>query len=155
DFGISRAETPLWPNDAINLTDPDVVFGTPRYMAPEIMESAKAADARSDIWGIGAVLYELITGKTPYEGKSVQALYSAMICGPPVPPSKLPKGVAQELDEAVLRCLATNPAERYADVVELAAALAPFAEEAVASRRVAGIARVLDAASRGASPERE
>jgi serine/threonine protein kinase len=77
DFGISRAETPLWSNDAINLTDPDVVFGTPRYMAPESMESAKAADARSDIWGIGTVLYELITGKTPYEGKSVQALYSA------------------------------------------------------------------------------
>jgi len=65
DFGISRVDTPISPKDAIGLTNPDVVMGSPRYMPPEQMESAAACDARSDIWGMGAILYEVLMGESP------------------------------------------------------------------------------------------
>ncbi len=145
DFGISHIDAPLGPNDVAVLTHPEVIMGSPRYMSPEMMESARNADERSDIWGIGAVLYELLTGRAPYDGASVEAIYAAALLGPPPPPSSLRPDVPTELDEIILRCLAMKPEDRFADVAELAAALAPFAEESVASLRAAGIARVLDA----------
>jgi hypothetical protein len=148
DFGISRTDSPLAAKDRAKLTQPDTVMGSPRYMSPEQMESAGKADSRSDIYGIGAVLYELLTHKCPHEGESFMDIYAAATLGPPEPPSSLRGDVPKELDEVILRCLRIDPAERFMDAAELAAALAPFGPEGSAARADV-IARILgDARSR-------
>ncbi|HVH46800.1 MAG TPA: serine/threonine-protein kinase, partial [Labilithrix sp.] len=144
DFGISRVDSPLSPKDAVDLTNPDVVMGSPRYMPPEQMESASAADSRSDIWGLGAILYEMLVGNAPFDGESLFDIYAAAVRSPPPAPSSIRSEATEELDEVVLRCLRVDPAERYADVAELAAALAPLGEEN-ARVRAESIARVLEA----------
>ena len=145
DFGISRSDSPLSPKDAIALTQPDTVMGSPRYMSPEQMESAGKADSRSDIYGIGAVLYELLTHKCPHEGETFLDIYAAATLGPPEPPSTHRGDVPRALDEVILRCLRIDPAERFVDAAELATALAPFGPAGSAGRADA-IARILDAA---------
>lgn len=145
DFGISRVDAPLSPKDAIDLTSPDVVMGSPRYMPPEQMESAKAVDMRSDIWGLGAILYELLCGDAPFDGESLMDIYAAAIRSAPPLPSTKRGDVPGDLDAAILKCLAVDPAERFADVADLAAAIAPFGDERALGRAEA-IARVLGAA---------
>ncbi|MBX3202195.1 MAG: protein kinase [Labilithrix sp.] len=145
DFGISRIDTPLSPEDAVALTNPEVVMGSPRYMPPEQMESAAAADSRSDLWGLGAILYQMLTGRAPFDGDSLFDIYAAAVRAPPPAPSSLRAEVPAGLDAVVLRALRVDPADRHADVVELACALAPFGDGAAAAR-VESVARVLDAA---------
>ncbi|MBX3215927.1 MAG: protein kinase [Labilithrix sp.] len=145
DFGISRIDSPLSPEDAVALTSPEVVMGSPRYMPPEQMESAAAADSRSDLWGLGAILYQMLTGRAPFDGESLFDIYAAAVRAPPPAPSSLRAEVPAGLDAVVLRALRVDPADRHADVVELACALAPFGDGAAAAR-VESVARVLDAA---------
>ena len=147
DFGISRSDSPLSPKDAMALTQPDTVMGSPRYMSPEQMESAAKADFRSDIYGIGAVIYELLTKRAPHEGDSFLDIYASATQGPAEAPSSLREDVPRALDEVILRCLQLEPEDRYADVAELAAALAPFGPEGSLAR-ADGIARILES-SRG------
>jgi serine/threonine-protein kinase len=143
DFGISRSDSPLSPKDAIALTQPDTVMGSPRYMSPEQMESAAKADVRSDIYGIGAVLYELLTKRAPHEGDTFLDIYAAATLGPAAAPSSLRPDVPRALDEVILRCLHLEPADRFPDVAELALALAPFGPEGSLAR-ADGIARILE-----------
>jgi serine/threonine protein kinase len=145
DFGISRTDSPLSPKDVIGLTAPGTAMGSPRYMSPEQMESATKADCRSDIYGIGAVLYELLTKKAPHEGETFLEIYAAATLGPPVAPSMLRGGIPHALDEVILRCLAIDPNDRYADTADLAAALAPFGPEGSLARADA-IVRILESA---------
>ncbi|MDB5217441.1 MAG: serine/threonine protein kinase [Myxococcaceae bacterium] len=145
DFGISRTDSPLASKDVAKLTQPDTVMGSPRYMSPEQMESAGKADSRSDIYGIGAVLYELLTHKCPHEGETFLDIYAAATLGPPEPPSSLRADVPHELDAVILRCLRIDPDERFNDTAELALALAPFGPEGSTGRADA-IARILEAA---------
>lgn len=156
DFGISRTDSPLAPKDLASLTQPDTVMGSPRYMSPEQMESAAKADSRSDIYGIGAVLYELLTRKAPHEGATFLDIYAAATLGPPAAPSTLRSDVPAELDAVILRCLRIDPDERYADTAELAVALAPFGPEGSVARADA-IARILESArsrtQNGGAPE--
>jgi serine/threonine-protein kinase len=144
DFGISRIDQPLSPKDALSLTSPDVVMGSPRYMPPEQMESAAAADTRSDIWGLGAILYELLCGDAPFDGESLMAIYASVVRSPPPLPSSINPAVPAELDAVILKCLSVDPAGRFADVAELANALAPIGDER-APMRAEAIARVLEA----------
>jgi eukaryotic-like serine/threonine-protein kinase len=143
DFGISRIEAPLSIADASVLTNPDAIMGSPRYMSPEQMESASKADVRSDIWALGAVLYELLTGDAPYDGGTHLEIYASIAKGPPPAPSRFRNDVPRELDAIVLRCLETDPRKRYAHVAALGDALAPFGMEP-ADERAAGIRRVLE-----------
>jgi serine/threonine-protein kinase len=149
DFGISRVDSPLLPSDTFSLTGPDVAMGSPRYMPPEQMEAAGSVDARSDIWGLGAILYEMLVGKSPFDGESLWDIYAAAMTPPP-PPSSVRSDVPAELDAVVLRCLRADARERFADVADLAAELAPFAGDAGVARAEAAL-RVLDAA-RGLAP---
>ncbi|MBX3229947.1 MAG: serine/threonine protein kinase [Labilithrix sp.] len=144
DFGISRIDAPLSPKDAIALTSPEVVMGSPRYMPPEQMESAAAVDSRSDIWGLGAILYEMLVGDAPFDGESLMDIYAAAVRAAPKLPSAARADVPEALDAVILRCLAADPNERFADVAELAAALAPLGDER-APMRASAIARVLGA----------
>jgi serine/threonine-protein kinase len=134
DFGISRVDSPLSPREDMVITNPDVIMGSPRYMPPEQIESAAAASVRSDIWGLGAIFYELLVGSAPYDGDSIWDIYAAAMRSPPPRPSSCREGIPKGLDDIVLQCLRLDPADRFADVAELAAALAPFGAETAAAR---------------------
>jgi serine/threonine-protein kinase len=130
DFGISKSIDPS-SSDRLSLTRAEMLLGSPLYMAPEQMRSSKYADERSDIWSLGAVAYEVLTGHLPFEGKTLLDLCFRVAqedCEPPIARrSELPA----ELSAAILRCLEKAPEKRYRNVGELAAALEPFAPREV------------------------
>jgi len=139
DFGIAKA-----PHEHdLELTGTDVILGSPSYMSLEQLRSSKLVDARSDIWSLGVILFELVSGRKPFVGESLAdiALKIAM-----EPRPRLPQGPAA-LDDVIVRCLAHEPTQRYQSAGDLARALAPFADEP-ARRLAASIGRAL----RGASP---
>ena len=122
DFGISK----LASSEAVPaMTQPSMMMGSPLYMAPEQMVSARDADARSDVFSLGAILYHLLTGTPPFTGNSAVDVFERISQGPPSPRSlrsDLPAGI-----EAVTsRCLRKDREQRFPDVAELAAALVPF-----------------------------
>lgn len=145
DFGVSHVDTPLSPSQAAVLTRPEMIVGSPQYMSPEQMQAASKADARSDLWSLGAVLYELLTGEPPYGNDGFWSVCLAAAHGPPPAPSTRRRGVPAGLDAVVLRCLRFEPEDRFADAAELAVALAPFAS-AGSEERARSTARVLEAA---------
>lgn len=129
DFGIARSVTRPSALTAVGGS-----VGSPGYMSPEQLRDASAADERSDIWSLGVVLYELLAGVPPFDGQSMITLCTQILAGQPLRLARhrpsLPRGLAQ----VVHRCLALDPEQRYADIGELAEALAPFcpgSEEAV------------------------
>jgi serine/threonine-protein kinase len=124
DFGISKIPHEQGGECITATAD---VFGTPAYMSPEQTKSAKLVDQRSDIWSLGLILAECLSGRPVYEGSTQLAIMTAIVSGP-VPSLHLEgKGVPPELESVIRRCLEKNPAERYPNVSELAAALRPFA----------------------------
>jgi serine/threonine-protein kinase len=96
-------------------------------MSPEQMQSARPADCRADQWSLGAVLYRMVTGKLPFNANSLPRLCVQVMQGQFVPMATLAPYLPPELVSAVERCFRIAPAERYADVAELAQALVPFA----------------------------
>ena len=87
------------------------MLGTPQYMAPEQFEG-KEADARSDIWAFGAVLYEMVTGRRAFQGKSYSSLVGAILSADP-PPMAVKPFTPAWLERLVRRCLAKDPEDRY------------------------------------------
>ncbi len=129
DFGISK--TPVGYED---LTGTQTVIGTPSYMAPEQMKSGRSADPRSDIWSIGVVIYQLLTGRPPFYGESYADLVLKVGLEAPAPiPIPLPTG----LSEVLLRCLEKDPNFRYQTVGELARMLAPYATDPISAAQLA------------------
>jgi serine/threonine-protein kinase len=122
DFGISKREDGVDPN----LTRTQAVMGSPAYMAPEHLRSTKSADARSDIWSLGVVLYELCSGELPFAAETMAGLAIAIANDTPAALSELRDEVPPALEAAIHRCLAKSPGERFATIFELATALAPF-----------------------------
>ncbi len=142
DFGISKLED---PSDAdLTLTATRTLMGSPVYMAPEAMRSARNADARSDIWALGIILYELLTGVVPFVGETVTELCVRVIEETPRPLSRFRDDVPEGLEGILTRCLAKKPEDRFGSVFELAAALSVFAERG--AERLEQIRRVLLAA---------
>ncbi len=158
DFGISKMAN-AGP-DSLSLTRTGGgVMGSPLYMAPEQMRSAKDADPRTDIWALGAILHEFIVGEPPFIAASIQEIV-AMIVQDPTPSlveRAAAKGVAISpgLGAAVDRALEKHASARYADVAAFAFAVAPYGDEA-ARASAARIARVLERRARaiasGSSP---
>ena len=123
DFGISKT-----PEGITELTGTQTVLGTPTYMAPEQMKTSKGAEPRSDIWSLGVVMYQLITGRPPFSGESYAELVLKVNTDPPGPIMvPLPPG----LGEVIMRCLEKNPARRPQNVGELARSLAPFSTDPI------------------------
>jgi len=116
DFGIAR--TAAVPPGQSGLTTAGTVMGTPDYIPPE-QAQGNPADFRSDIYSLGVVLYEVFTGRLPFDGDTVMKIVMAHIQQQPAPPRKLSPRVPAELEAAILRCMAKEPAERYAKVSDL------------------------------------
>jgi serine/threonine-protein kinase len=153
DFGISkaprRASEPLRTGALATL--PSMVMGSPRYMSPEKMTSSAMADERSDVWSLGATLYELVTGRIAFDGPSNIEVCARALEGTPMSVTRLRPDASYELEVTILRCLQKEPSCRYANVAELARALAPFGS--VGARASAeSIARVVEGGIEGRSP---
>jgi len=147
DFGIAKSTGA----DA-SVTESNGPVGTPAYMAPEQMRTHATLDARTDVWGLGVTLYALLSGAPPFEGGSMLEIHESISRG--ARPLRAVRADAPEAIEAVVaRCMRPDPAERYATVAEVAAALAEHAPEhaRVSAQRAA---RILSAATQAAVASR-
>jgi serine/threonine-protein kinase len=136
DFGISKM---MGAEHA--LTQSAEIVGTPTYMAPEQLRSAKDVDTRADIWAAGVILYELLTGHLPFEAETLPQLIARVMADPPTPPSAYRPDLPAALADAVLRCLRRSPDDRFRDAADLAAALAPFAPDWASAEAVLEVGR--------------
>jgi Protein kinase domain len=127
DFGISKALTGSSVEE-LSLTKTAALIGSPLYMAPEQMRSAKDVDTRADIWSLGAMLYEMLTGEPPYTGESIPQLCAALLHDDPIPLRQHRPEVPEGLEQAVLRCLMKDRNHRFPSVFELGRALLPYAQ---------------------------
>jgi serine/threonine protein kinase len=125
DFGISKS---LSKADA-SLTKTSAIMGSPLYMSPEQMASARSVDVRSDIWALGIILYEVLTQQLAFMADSMPELVVAVLHRAPEPLRALRPDVPEGLEAAVMRCLEKDPSRRFADIPALAAALAPYGRD--------------------------
>ena len=128
DFGLARVDSPADPNGATSApttpapTEPGVVMGTAGYISPEQIRG-RPADSRSDIFALGAVLYEMLAGKRAFTGATTPESLAAILRDQPPEVSRSAPGVSASLDRLVARCLEKNPDERFQSARDLAYAL--------------------------------
>ncbi len=128
DFGISKI---LSNADAqVDLTKTSNVLGSPRYMSPEQVRSSKHVDQRSDIWALGVILYQLVSGKRPFEGPTESAVLAQIVADPPPPLHTLEPTIPAAFERLVLNCLEKNPERRPGCILALARGLMEFAPDA-------------------------
>lgn len=127
DFGISKLSPTDGSSPELSMTRTTSVMGSPLYMSPEQLVASRNVDPRSDIWALGVTLYEALAGKPPFGGDSLPELCAKVMTQPAPPLVALRPELPLKLEAVVMRCLAKEPAQRYASAVELAAALLPFA----------------------------
>ncbi|MBX3471399.1 MAG: serine/threonine protein kinase, partial [Planctomycetes bacterium] len=116
DFGLARLQTD--GGSLAHLTRTGELLGTPAFMAPE-QADGRPVDARTDVYGLGATLFALLTGRAPFEGASPIAVLGAVLSQAPPAPSRLRPGLPPALDALVLACLAKDPAGRPASMEAL------------------------------------
>ncbi|MBK8251789.1 MAG: serine/threonine protein kinase [Polyangiaceae bacterium] len=143
DFGLSKPTK----EDALggptpSLTATHVVAGSPQYMSPEQVRSLKSADHRTDVWALGVILYELLTGQRPFEADSLAGIFAKIAADPPLRPRALKGDLPPGLEAVILRCLEKDVSRRVQDVAELATLLEPFAQ-AESRTSIERIVRVL------------
>ncbi len=144
DFGLSKVTA----EGRDNLTATESAFGTPQYMSPEQIRSAKYVDARTDQHALAMILYEILAGRPPYVAESVTGLYVVISTAAAPSLRALRPEAPAGLDAAIARALAKGPDDRFPDVGAFAAALAPFGGPGAP----ASLRRVETAFGRGAAP---
>src|SRR5437762_2944110 len=156
DFGIARA---LESDE--KLTQTGMVIGTPAYMSPEQASGDKAIDARTDIYSLGAVLYEMLAGEAPYTGPTAQAVIAKRLMDPVPSVRRVRPNVPEGVDQAIQRSLAPVAADRYASAGDFARALlaagaatTPTAATTAPTAVVPATPSPITASSRGASERR-
>lgn len=125
DFGLAKVRTAAGSQSSA-LTQ-GMAVGTPRNMAPEQVMATDQQDHRLDVWALGTVLYELLTGEAPFDAPSLQAVFAKVLVGQPTDLAELRPDLPPALVAVVRRCLIKDPDARLASVTELAQALLPFA----------------------------
>jgi serine/threonine protein kinase len=123
DFGISKT---LDTQSGLSLTRTSSIMGSPLYMSPEQMRSSKNVDQRSDIWALGVILYELLTGRVPFEAEAIPELCLKVVQDAADSPKSIRAEIPEGLSAVVLKCLEKNPSNRFANVAEFAAAIEPY-----------------------------
>lgn len=139
DFGISKVLEDAGSEGlkAGATTGMHATLGTPRYMSPEQIRSSKDVDARTDVWAMGLILYEALTGAFPFEGETAGEILAKVVADPIAPITQLRPNVPLELADVIHRCLERDRDKRFSTTKEMMVALAPFA-----SKRI--VASVLD-----------
>jgi serine/threonine-protein kinase len=122
DFGISKHDDGL---GGAGLTKTGIVMGTPAYMAPEQARGDKV-DSRADIYALGAILYRILTGQTPFSAEDTGTALTAVLTEEPARPRSIAPELPEAIEMVVERAMSKDPAKRYQSMAELGAALAPF-----------------------------
>jgi serine/threonine-protein kinase len=117
DFGIAKLKDR--DQGVIGITDENTVIGTPNYISPEQC-TGQTVDARSDVYSLGVILYEMLTGRAPFVSQNTSAVLLRHLQEPPAPPSRFRAGLSRELEQVVLRALAKNPNHRFQSAAEFA-----------------------------------
>ncbi|MDI1478467.1 serine/threonine-protein kinase [Polyangium sp. y55x31] len=140
DFGIAKAVSPGTPQSG-DVTRSGNLVGSPLYMSPEQIRKSKEVDHRSDLWSLGVILYQMLTGRTPFVEDEVGAVLVA-ICTDPIPkPSTLAPELGPEVDRFFDRALARDPAERFQNSRELYEALEALATKPAAEGKSAAVTK--------------
>jgi serine/threonine-protein kinase len=146
DFGISKMRD---PGQDLSLTKTTEVMGSPNYMSPEQLRATRDVDERADLWALGIILFELLTGKMPFDAQSVTQLTAMVLLDPAPRLRDLRADVPDAIGLLVARCLEKDPSRRPASVAEIADVLDAFAPEY--SRGLSRRVRQVGNASRGQS----
>jgi serine/threonine-protein kinase len=151
DFGISKEAQ---DSQSPSLTGTESVLGTPHYMSPEQVKASRDVDARSDIWSLGVIGYELLTARLPFqiEGTSIGELFGAILHTDPREPSVYRPGLPSDLVAVIMKCMKRDRTKRYADLGELADALYHSAD-ASNLHRFASIRRTIGSARKTGKTE--
>ncbi|NUP13126.1 MAG: protein kinase [Polyangiaceae bacterium] len=128
DFGISKLTSVDAGRDQA-VTQTLSVIGSPLYMSPEQMESPRDADERADVWSMGVILYELLTGKPPFEAPTMPLLLARICTAEPTPFAARDVSIDPKIEAAVMRCLAKDPAKRFSSIATFAKAIAPASRD--------------------------
>ena len=142
DFGISKVSAQSGTGSDMGMTRTQSIMGSPLYMSPEQMASARDVDQRSDVWAVGTVLYELVTGHVPFEAESMPQLCTLILHAEPPSPRLVRPDLPDGIEQVILRCLRKDRAQRYQNVATLAKDLAGYAPDA-GPRSAERISRVL------------
>jgi serine/threonine-protein kinase len=124
DFGISKIPR---NEREISATQTHTVLGTPLYMSPEQVRSARDVDFRADVWSLGVILYEAVTGQPPFLRENASAVIAAIVADPVTPPREIQPEIPPALADAIMMALQKDPAQRFQSVEEFAVALSPHA----------------------------
>jgi serine/threonine protein kinase len=152
DFGISKSHAASDINSpGGDLTGTGFAMGSPGYMSPEQVRNAKAADPRSDIWSLGVILYQLLTGIAPFAGETVGDTFAKIVSEDPVPIRQHRPEVPEGLAQTIAQCLERRATRRVQTVAQLAILLARFGkpDAAAAAQRVVHISRSASGAPTG------
>jgi hypothetical protein len=140
DFGIARFAT--------QVSGSGKMMGTPAYLSPEQI-LGEPQNTRSDLFSLGIVLYQMVTGFAPFEGSSVSAVCAQILQAEPVPPSQRNPAVSPELDRIVLRCLAKTSADRYPSAEAFATSLDAFVRHGKSANAVGAVEALAPAGATG------
>jgi eukaryotic-like serine/threonine-protein kinase len=133
DFGVAKLVDSEVTDEGV-VTSEGMVLGSPHYMSPEQIQDASAVDARSDIWSVGAVMHELLTGRPPFEAQEIAQVIRAIVTRPYVPPDR--KGLPAALVEILRGCLRKSRGSRFQSALQLASAFQPLVRTANAQMSI-------------------